>query len=137
MAKTGKQIQGDVYRLLRGSDLSKKISGKVYRNGLRPRNSRKEDAIVAFTTGLPDQVQTGVVTVNIYVPDIDPEDNGTWLEDGIRTEEIENLAQAWVDSLTAEVSCYKFKLQQTINTEAEPSINQHFVVVKLKYEYFG
>lgn len=137
MAKTGKQIQGDVYRLLRGSDLSKKISGEVYRNGLRSRNSRKEDAIVAFTAGLPDQIQTGVVTVNIFVPDIDPEDNGTWLEDGRRTEEIENLAQAWVDSLTAEISCYKFKLQQTIYTEAEPSINQHFVVVKLKYEYFG
>ena len=26
---------------------------------------------------------------------------------------------------------------QTIYTEAEPSINQQFVVVKLKYEYIG
>ena len=59
------------------------------------------------------------------------------MEDGRRTDEVEALAQEWADSLTAEVSCYKFQLQQTIYTEAEPDIHQHFVVVKLKYEYFG
>lgn len=137
MAKTGKQIQGDIRRLLKDSTLYTQISGEVYRNGYRPRDSKKEDAVVTFTAGLPDQIQTGVVTVNIFVPDIDPDDNGTWVEDGRRSEELEKLAQEWADSLTAEVSCYKFKLQQTIYTEAEPDINQHFVVVKLKYEYFG
>lgn len=137
MAKTGKQIQGDIRRLLINSDLVKQISGEVYRNGLRPRDSRKEDAVVTFTAGLPDQIQTGVVTVNIFVPDIDPDDNGTWVEDGRRSEELEKLVQEWADSLTAGVSCYKFKLQQTIYTESEPDIHQHFVVIKLKYEYFG
>lgn len=137
MAKTGKQIQGDIRRLLRDSTLYTEISGEVYRNGYRPRDSRKEDAVVIFTAGLPDQIQTGVVTVNIYVPDIDPSGNGTWVEDGRRTEEVEKLAQAWAESLTAEVSCYKFQLQQTIYTEEASEINQHFVVVKLKYEYFG
>lgn len=137
MAKTGKQIQGDVYRLIRDSTLYTMISGEVYRNGYRPRDSRKEDAVVTFTTGLTDEIQTGVVTVNIFLPDIDPDDNGTWIEDGRRAEELERLAQEWADSLTAEVSCYKFRLQQTIYTESEPDIRQHFVVVKLKYEYFG
>lgn len=137
MAKTGKQIQGDIRRLLMESDLCDEISGEVYRNGLRPRDSRKEDAIVTFTTGLPDQIQTGVVTVNIFIPDIDPDDNGTWVEDGQRSEEIELLAQEWAESLTADLSGYKFSLQQTIYTESEPEIHQHFVVVRLKYEYFG
>lgn len=136
MAKTGKQIQGDIRRFLMDSSLSKEIAGEVYRNGLRPRDSRKEDAVITFTAGMPDQIETGVVTINIFVPDIDPDDNGTWVEDGSRTEEMEKLAQAWADSLTAKVSCYKFKLQQAIHTEAEPDIHQHFVVVKLKYEYF-
>lgn len=137
MAKTGKQVQGDIYRLFKGSTLYTMISGDVYRNGYRPRDSRLEDAVVIFTTGLPDQIQTGVVTVNIFVPDIDPYDNGVFVEDGQRTEELERLAQAWVDSLTAAVSCYKFKLMQTIYTEEEADINQHFIVVKLGYEYFG
>lgn len=136
MAKTGKQVQGDIYRLFKGSTLYTMISGDVYRNGYRPRDSRLEDAIVTFTTGIPDQIQTGVVTVNIFVPDIDPYKNGVLVEDGRRTDELERLAQAWVDSLTAAVSCYKFKLMQTIYTEEEAEINQHFIVVKLGYEYF-
>lgn len=136
MAKTGKQVQGDIYKLLKGSTICSMISGDVYRNGYRPRNSSLEDAVVTFTAGLPDQIQTGVVTVNIYVPDIDPYDNGVFVEDGQRTEELERLAAEWVDSLTAAVSCYAFKLQQTIYTEEEAEINQHFVVVKLGYKYF-
>lgn len=41
MAKTGKQVQGDIYKLLRDSTLYTLISGEVYRNGLRPRDSQK------------------------------------------------------------------------------------------------
>jgi hypothetical protein len=137
MARTGKQIQGDIYSLLRSSALAANISGDVYRRGYRPRDSRKEDAIVAFTSGLPDQIETGVVTINVYVPDIDPYSNGTLVEDGSRTAELERMAQEWVDSLTAGVSNYKFELRQTIYTEEEPETNQHFVVVRLGYRYFG
>lgn len=137
MAKTAKQIQGDIRQFLIGSPLASEISGEVYRNGLRPRDSRKEDAVVTFTAGLPGQIETGVVTIDIYVPDIDPDDDGTWVEDGERTERLEALAQQWADSLTAALSGYKFHLTQTIHTQAEPAIRQHFVVVKLGYEYFG
>jgi hypothetical protein len=137
MAKTGKQIQGDIYRMLKDSSLATLISGGVYRNGYRPRDSRLEDAVVAFTGGFTDEIQTGVVTVNIYVPDKDFLDNGVPVEDGQRTEQIEEAAEKWVESLTADKSCYKFKLRQTIYTEEEPSIRQHFVVVKLGYRYFG
>lgn len=136
MAKTGKQIQGDIYRMLKASTLATAISGEVYRNGLRPRDSQKEDAIVIFTTGTPDEIQEGVVTVNIYVPDIDPYDNGVTVEDSERTEELEQLADEWVNSLTADKSCYKFRLMQTIYTEDEAAINQHFVVIKLQYRYY-
>lgn len=138
MAKTSKQIQGDIYRLLKDSTLymQKLLSGEVYRAGMRPRDSRKEDAVVIFTAGLADQIQTGVVTVHIYVPDTDPYGNGVWVEDGQRLEEVERLAQQWVDSLTTDVSCYYFKLQQTICTEEAEDINQHYVVIRLKYCYY-
>lgn len=137
MAKTGKQVQGDVYELLKDSTLFSMISGGVYRGGYRPRDSKLEDAVVIFTAGMSEQIQTGVVTINIFVPDIDPYDNGVLVEDGERTEVIERLAADWVDSLSADISCYRFKLMQTIYTEEETEINQHFVVVKLAYRYFG
>lgn len=137
MAKTSKQIEGDIYRLLRDSTLFTMISGNVYRKRMRPKDSKLEDAVVIFTTGLPTQIQTGVVTVNIYVPANDPYEDGTLTEDGQRCEEVEALAQAWVDSLTAEVSCYVFELSETIHTTWDTEINQSFVVVKLAYRYFG
>ena len=133
---TSKRVQGDIYRLLKRSSLAASLSGQVYRQGMRPRDSRQEDAVVIFTTGLPDQVQSGVVTVNIFVPDVEGVGTGVLEEDGKRCEEIEAAAAAWVKTLTADKSCYRDTPQQEIYTEDEPETNQHFVVVKLKYRFF-
>lgn len=134
--KTAKQVQDDVYNLLRDSTLSSMISGQVYKAGYRPRDSKIEDAIVIFTVGLPGEIQTGVVTLNIYVPDIDPFGNGVLVEDGARTAALEKAAQDWVDSLTCGLSNYRFSLQSTIMTDEEADIHQHFVVVSLAYEFY-
>ena len=133
---TAKQVQTDVYNMLKDSALSSMISGAVYRAGYRPRDSRAEDAIVTFTAGTVGEVEKGVVTVNIYVPDIDPYENGVLVEDGARTDELEQAAVEWVQTLTAEKSDYKFKLSKTIYTEADRDTKQHFVVVILEYEHY-
>ena len=133
--KTASQIVGDVYQLIKADDeLSTSISGNVYREGYRPRDSRLEDIVVIFTTGEEGDIQIGTVTINIYVPDIDPFSNGVLVEDGARTAELEEKAARWVSSLTADKSNYLFRLAQTIYTEAAPEINQHFVVVSLRYK---
>lgn len=135
MAKTGKEIQDDIYQMLVGSTLASAVSGHVYKNGYRPRDSRSEDIIVIFTAGYTDQIQSGVVTLNIYVPDVDPYDNGVLVEDGTRTLAIEKAAALWVDSVVGSTN-YRLSLQRTITTDYEESIHQHFVVVKLRYDYF-
>ena len=133
--KTAKDIQGDIITLLRGSGVESLISGDIYRAGYRPRDSRLEDAVVIFTAGLPAQIQTGVVTIHIYVPDITLD--GVQVEDGARTAVLERALQEWAESLTPAVSPYKFTLQATVSTEDAPDIGQHFVVAMLRYEYFG
>lgn len=141
MAKTAKQIQGDIIALLNGSDLVKQLSGSVYRgtpeSSYRPRDSKLEDLIVIFTEGTPEEIEYGTVTLNIYVPDIDPFNDGVFVEDGQRTEELEHAADEWVNSLTCDRSCYKFKLRQTIHTQYSPDLHQHFVVIKLGYEFYN
>ncbi|MDR0659095.1 MAG: hypothetical protein LBG18_09250, partial [Mediterranea sp.] len=118
--------------------LANAVNGQIYRatpqDSYRPRDSKAEDILVIFTTGDAEQIQTGIITINIYVPDIENPDNGVLVEDGRRCEELEIAAASWVKSLTADKSDYKFKLQQTIYTEAEPEINQHFVVIKLNFK---
>lgn len=134
MAKTAKEIQGDMVALLKGSAIARLINGKVYRSGYRPRDSRKEDAVVIYTAGIPSQVQTGVITIHVYVPDVTL--NGVQVEDGKRTAVIERALQDWADSLTCGVSNYRFSLQQTVTTIADDEIQQHIVVAMLRYELF-
>lgn len=136
MSRTASQVQGDVYDFLRNSDLAKGLSGKVYRRGYRPRDSRLEDAEVIFTTGLPGEIETGVVTINIYCADIDPYNNGVLVENGQRISEIENAADTWVKSLVASRSNYLFSLAETIHSTPDKEISQHFVVIKLRYRYY-
>lgn len=134
---TGKEVQTDIINLLKGSALAATVSGDVYRNGCRPRNSGLEDIVVTFTAGLTGQIETGVVTVNIFVPDITPyADNGVKVEDMKRTAELERAAQDWVDSLTAGVSNYLFSLQSTIQTSIDGIAGEHFVTVRLLYKYY-
>lgn len=131
--RTGQQIENDVYGLLRESSLSEMISGDVYKFGMRPRDSKAEDAVVKFVTGLPDQIHTGVVVVCIYVPNIAPWENGVLVRNIPRCKELEIASAEWVSKLTAAMSEYKFKLAQTIYTEEEPDINQHFISIRLNY----
>lgn len=131
--RTGQQIENDVFNLLRAGSLSKMISGEVYKFGMRPRDSKEEDAVVKFVAGIPDQIHTGVVVACIYVPNISPWENGVLVRNIPRCKELETAASEWVSKLTAAVSDYKFRLAQTIYTEEEPDINQHFISIRLNY----
>lgn len=132
---TEKKVLQHFRQLILDSELAKAINGAVYLQGTRPRNSRAEDAIVIFTGGLPGEIEEGIVTYNIYVPDIDPDDDGTYVEDYARTAEIEAMAADWVNSLTAD-SSYLIRLQETIHTVEEKAIRQHFIVIQLRYRYY-
>ena len=136
MKKTGQQVEDDVYGFLKSSPLASFISGKVYKFGMRPRGSEKEDAIVKFVTGYDnaDPIQSGTVVINIYVPDFDPFENGVLVRDISRCTAIENVANKWVNSLTADKSDYYFRTAQTIYTEEDAEIKQHFVSIRLKFK---
>ena len=134
MTRTGQQVEDDIYELLQGSPLKSLISGEIYKYGMRPRDSEMEDAVVKFVTGLDDDIQTGVVVVNIYVPDVDAYGNGVTVRNIPRCIAIETKANEWVKSLTAGTTDYLFELAQTIYTEEEAVIKQHFVTVRIKFK---
>lgn len=132
---TAHKVQDDIMALLRESELVDYVTGEVYREGYRPRDSRKEDIVAIFVTGTPEQVERGAVTLNIYVPDITPYNNGVYVEDGLRVSQIEHLADLWVQSLKARRTNYLFNLLRTISTMREEATHEHFVVVQLEYTY--
>ena len=65
MIRTGQQIENDIYSLLKNSELSAFVNGDLYKFGMRPYKSVKEDIVVKFVTALTDEIQTGVVAINI------------------------------------------------------------------------
>lgn len=133
MTKTGQQIEDDIYGMVKNSPIASLINGKVYKFGMRDKNSDKEDAVVKFVHGYDAQIQSGTVVINVYVPDFDAFDNGDLVRDRTRCTEIEVAANKWVKTLTAEKSDYKFRLVQTIYTEEEKELRQHFVTIRLKF----
>ena len=147
MILTGKQVQTDVLGYVKSvtfahgegtTTLSAVVNGSVYRGGLRPRDSKAEDIIVSFLTGKDYDIQTGFVNIAIYVPDIRPYDNGVWVEDMARTAELEAIAAKWVAALTTGVTKgYKMSAAQTITTEDDADINQHFVLIRLYYDFYN
>lgn len=69
--KTAGMVEGDVFALIRDSELMREVAGGLYKQGTRPFGSREEDVEVVFLTGSGGQIQEGIVNINIYVPNID------------------------------------------------------------------
>lgn len=133
MRKTGQQIEDDIFNMVKSSPLADMVDGNVYKFGTRPRDSKKEDIIVKFVEGLDGQIQSGTVVINVYVPNIDPFDNGVFVRDISRLKQIEIGANNWVTTLTTAISDYKFRLSNLIHSVEDFDINQHFVTIRLKF----
>lgn len=122
--------------MMRQTSLSGSVNGQLYRAGTRPRGSEKEDITVAFTTADAEQFQTGVVTVNVFVPDLaGVMGDGTWMEDSARCETLEQIAKESIEEMKAMHSNYLLSLQNAIYTQREESIHQSIVVIRIRFKY--
>ncbi|MCC8154806.1 MAG: hypothetical protein LIP01_11775 [Tannerellaceae bacterium] len=132
MIKTEKQIEEDVYQLVKKSPLAKKVSGNVYRKGMRPKNSEKEDIVVKFLTGLDDQIQTGIVVINIYIPDISVQGYEDPVENIARVAVLQMLVIKMVGSFKS--SEYLFEMDTTPQSIPSEDIGEHFIYIRLRYQ---
>lgn len=133
--KTGTDFEEHIYRLVNNSPIRGLITGKVYLGGLRPVNSKLEDAVISYQTGLSDQIQTGNVNVNIFVPDIVHVDEGgakVNIKNFQRCSLIERACQDFISSQIANE--YRLGLATTIQT-FEHEAGQHFINMRIRYRY--
>lgn len=132
MEKTEKQIEKDVFRFIRDSELKAVIGGVVYRDGMRPKNATTEDIVVKFLTGIDGQEQSGVVLVHIYVPNIkSPSGDGELVPNITRIDLLEEKANSLLSSL--EDTEYLFEKDGTPKSYPAEGIEQHFINVRIKY----
>jgi len=134
MKKTASQIESDVFALLNASPLRTFISGKIYKEGVRPINAKTEDAVITFISGIDGQIQAGFLNVNVYVPNIDNGSNqGVLVKDISRCAAIESVLSSLAQSLTISGE-YKFQLDRIIQAFKVDEIDQYFVNCRLKFK---
>ncbi|MDR1974844.1 MAG: hypothetical protein LBQ31_09290 [Bacteroidales bacterium] len=133
---TGQQVEDIVFDLVQNSTLASAINGNVYRAGTRPKDSQDEDIVVKFIEGFDGQIETGRVDVNTFIPDIHDTENDSYFKNVDRCRQIEEIADTWIKSLPSELDFY-YTLANTINTEQEQALNQHFIAVRLEYKFFN
>ncbi len=132
MEKTEKQIEKDVFRIIRNSELKSVVGGVVYRDGMRPKNANTEDIVVKFFTGIDGQEQNGIVLVHIYVPNIkSPSGDGELIPDIARIDLLEEKANSVLSSL--ENTEYLFEKDGTPKSYPAEGIEQYFINIRLKY----
>lgn len=132
MEKTEKQIEKDVFRIIRNSVLKNAIGGIIYREGMRPKNATAEDIVVKFLTGIDGQEQSGIVLVHIYVPDIaSVSGDGELVEDITRIGQLQELANQVLSNL--EDTEYLFEKDGTPKSYEAEGVEQHFINVRLHY----
>lgn len=131
--KTSKRIERDIFRLLKDSELSSVIGGAFYRDGMRPMDSKEEDAVVKFLSGIDGQEQSGVVLLHVYVTDKDFYGNGALCEDIGR---VETLEEEIMETLLAITSTeYVIKTDGTPQSYKSQDYNgQHFINVRISYK---
>lgn len=135
-ALTGSRIVGDFIRLLRQTALPREIGGDIYRSGLRPRDSQKEDLVVILTDAGAEQFQSGTVTLNLYVPLIRNSADGVMAENGRKCEELEEAVAEAVSSITAATSQYLLSLSDAIRTRRDDETGQSIIVARIGFKHF-
>lgn len=128
MKKTASQIERDLFVLL--APFAAKLRGRLYRSGMRPPNSKDEDAVLFFVAGSDEQMQEGFVRLNIYVPD--RISDGRSVPDHSRIAQLEADLLEWVDSLTPEE--YAICTDPTPST-LPPEGDEHFRIIAARLRY--
>ncbi len=130
--KTESQILTDMYQFVKSSVLATVVNGKVYKSKQRPCNSEKEDIVINLVSGTPAQIQTGVININIFIPD--KHNGGAMVCDERRCREIEAVAEEWVEGIE-DFDGYRLELDKMIGKMQYEDKRQHFVNIRLKFDY--
>ncbi|MCM1079700.1 MAG: hypothetical protein NC344_10185 [Bacteroidales bacterium] len=134
MRKTSTQIERDVFRIVK-SCMNGSIGGGVYRKGMRPKDSDKEDCVVAFLSGMEGQLQSGEVYVHIYVPYTSAGCRSALIPDIARIEQLEVKLTELLMELGND-SEYLFSYRSTPSTVELEDIRQSQLSALITYERY-
>ena len=123
-------IKGDVYAFIKKSPLSAAVTGKICKQGVRPKGSNLEDVVIAVVANMNGQIQEAVVNVNIYVKD-DIKSNGQNQEATIRLRQLCEIASDTLEAGSGEDFRFTLESQHVIEV---PGTKEHVINNRLNYK---
>ena len=130
MIKTGSEIENDVIGLLNDSSLKEAVAG-IYADGMRPVVSGAQEAVVSFVSGTNGQIQSGMIDVNVYVPDTDA-GSGRPVKNRVSCARLEKRLAEVAGRLG--MAGYEFSAGDTIRTVRAETGNEHYVNLRLNFK---
>lgn len=134
--KTASEVIQDFYDALKNSILFtdiKKVNGNLYKDGLRPINSNKEDVIIRLTTLQAEQIQEGIITILVYYNNIVNKSSFS-KQNNKRGKELENLTLQLCQNIWVDLKDYDdVFLQNGIVSLEDEEVNQFFVSAKIHF----
>lgn len=136
MRKTWSDIEQDFFNAVKQTALAHAITGDVYKFGIRPKGSKKEDVIIKVSALNASQVQEGTVAVMVYLQPLKKHSDGWIVPNKRRIAEIETLVDALPEELLPLMPDYSgIQLFDGVGNYAEPDTEEYFVSVKIKFHY--
>ena len=129
--KTEMQIERDFFALIKNGTIGQAIHGDVYRSEMRPDNAETEDAIVKYLSGYDAQIQSGIMLLHIYVPDICTAD-GRKVADKVRIGQIEEIILDFVRDFDS--TEYLIETDMSPYATLNEEIGQHLVITRIKFQ---
>ena len=123
-----------IYTWLKDKPIKSAISGGLYKHK-RPVNSQKEDLVIVPLTLDADQLQEGIMNVNIHVPNL-LLGAGTAQDktqpDHLRLKQLASMAVESLNEVWMEEGQINFSVLTPIMFD-EPEINQHYINIRLSF----
>lgn len=126
--KTEAEILDDISRYI-ASTMKEQITGDVYTDK-RPTNSAKEDIFVHVLATLPAQIQTALINVRIYVPNLQRQ------TDSVRNKKrIRELSRLAMHVLSSHIQDGWYIVMEEQSVEESVDNRQHVIINRIYYRY--
>lgn len=123
---TSDELLAKVYEAIR-DDVASIIDGSVYQDGCRPYNSiGSEDAVLSVVTLSSDQVQEGVIALNIFVPNINNA-TGLYMPNRVRLLALSQRMGDIIDALQSKMPEAEIRPYTATQTMANDNDREYFV----------
>ncbi len=122
-------IKDDVYAIIKKSPLASAVTGKICKQGVRPKGSDKEDIVISVIANMNGQLQDAVVNVNIYVQD-DEKSDGQNMEATIRLRQLCEIASDVLEVGSGDDFRFTLESQRVMEVEGT---KEHIINNRLNY----